>query len=427
MTLDVVVLFAILFISITLTVPVGFALGLASMVTFAIFSDVSMIIVPQSSVTGLDSFPMMAIPFFIMAGIVMSKGGVAKRLVNVADALVGHITGGLAIVTTMACMFFGSISGSAAATCSAIGGFMIPEMKAKGYDAPFAASITACAGTIGLLIPPSLSLVIYGVVTNTSIGDLFIAAIIPGILMTIALSVACYLYAKKHGYVGGKRIGLKATLKIVWDAKWSLGAPVIILGGIYSGFFTPTEAAVVSIVYAIIVGMFIYRELDLKNLYGAAVEAMAINGMIMFMLGLATVFAKYVTLAQVPYKIVAFISSFTDSAIVILLLMNAFLLLVGCIMDNIPALIVLSPIMLPLALQAGLNHVQFGVMIVLNTTIGIVTPPYGPNLFIGATLAGTKMERMMKPLLPLLLALLIVLAIVTYIPQVSTVFLEKWQ
>ena len=423
--MDVVLLFIVLFVCITLTVPVGFSLGLASIVVFFLYSDVPLTLVAQSSVTGVDSFPMMAIPFFIMAGVVMSLGGVAKRLVNVANALIGHVTGGLSIVTTLACMFFGSISGSASATTSAIGGFMIPEMKKHGYDAPFAATISACAGTIGLIIPPSLSFVIYGVVTNTSITELFIAAIIPGILMGVALSIVCYFYSKKSGYLGGPRSTFKQTMATIWDAKWSLMAPVIILGGIYSGIFTPTEAAVTAIVYSIFVGMFIYRELNFQKLYQCAVESMALNGMIMFMLGLATVFAKYVTLVHVPLKIVTFITNFTDSGLVILLLLNVFLLLIGCIMDNIPAIIVLAPIMLPLATQAGLDPVQFGIMIVLNTTIGLVTPPYGPNLFIGASIAGTKMERMMKPLLPMILSLIVILAIVTYIPQISTIFLNR--
>lgn len=421
--MDIVILFLILFACIALTVPVGYSLALATLICFRLYTSIPLLTVAQTCITGLDSFPLLAIPFFILSGIIMSEGGVAKRLVIFANSFLGHISGGLAIVTTVTCMFFGAISGSASATTSAIGGIMIPEMKKGGYPSGFAASLSASAGIIGIIIPPSIAFVIYGVVTQSSITDLLIAGIIPGVLMTIALCIVSYMLAKKNNVPKTEKTTAKVRLEAFWDAKWALLSPVIILGGIYTGYFTPTEAAVISIVYSVFIGMFVYRELTLKGLYDALKETMLLSGMIMFMMALATAFARYVTLAQVPAKVVAGITGFTDSPFIILLLINIFLLLVGCIIDNIPALTILAPILLPLALEAGLSVVQFGVVIVINTSIGLITPPYGPNLFIASAIAKCKLEEMMKPLVPMFLVLVAALMIVTYFPGISTIFL----
>lgn len=422
--MDVIVLFGVLFLCITLSVPIGFGIAIATTLAFFLFSNIDLIAIAQTATTGLDSFPMMAIPFFIFAGELMGSGGVARRLVDVAHNIIGHVTGGLAMTTAVTCMFFGAISGSACATVSAIGGVMIPEMERKGYDRGFAASLSACSGTIGLIIPPSIAFVIYGVVTGTSIGDLFIAGIVPGVLMTIAICITCYIMAKKHGYIGGERTSLKVTLNSIWEGKWAILSPLIILGGIYSGVFTPTEAAVVSCVYAIIIGLFVHKELTWKKIYEDSVSTMVLTGIAMFLLGVATAFAKYLTLAQVPPKVVAFMTGVTDNPILLMLMINLFLLLVGCFIDNIPATIILSPILLPVAMSTGLTAIQFGMILTLNLTIGLVTPPYGANLFIASAIADLPMERMFRTLVPLLISLLIVLMIVTYLPGVSTVFLD---
>ncbi|MDL2254466.1 TRAP transporter large permease, partial [Ruminococcaceae bacterium OttesenSCG-928-I18] len=371
--MDVLFLFGSLLVLIALSVPIGFAIGISTVLTFVFFTDQPLVMITQSLTTGLDSFPMMAIPFFILAGTTMSTGGVARRLIDVAQNAIGHRTGGLSMVTAVTCMFFGAITGSANATVSAIGGVMVPQMVRKGYDRNYAASLAACSGTIGLIIPPSIAFVIYGVVTGTSIGDLFIAGVVPGVLMTIAICIVCYISSRREGYVGGKKATRKELGRSIWDAKWAILSPIIILGGIYSGIFTPTEAAVVSVVYSIIIGAFVHKELTWKGLYLALRDAMLLTGISMYLLGVATAFAKYLTLAQVPAKVVGMITGITTNPILLLLIMNIFLLLVGCVVDNIPATIILSPILLPLAIQAGLTPVQFGVMITLNLTIGLVT------------------------------------------------------
>lgn len=410
-------LFVIMFALMALTVPIGYAIAMAAAFCFINFTKIPVSIVAQSAITGLDSFPMLACPFFILAGNLMSKGGLAKRLVNVMQAFFGHLTGGLSIAAIVTCMFFGAISGSATATVSAVGGFMMPEMKERGYDAGYCASLMSCAGSLGVFIPPSLTLVFYGLVTQTSIADLFIATIPAGVMITVALCIVAWRLSKKYNYPLEKRIPLKEAFRCVWDAKWALICPIIILGGIYSGIFTPTEAAIVSVVYAIIIGVFVYKELTLKDIYNTLLESMATNGMIMFLLAFATGFAKYVTLAQVPQQIVTAILGFTSNRFIILLLINILVLITGCVIDNVPNIMILSPILLPLAMKAGLTPIEFGVIISVNTSIGLVTPPYGADLFVGATIAKCKVEDTFKPLIPFVVAQVICLFILTYIPQ----------
>lgn len=421
--MESIFLFGFFVVLLTLSVPIGYAIGIATSLTLVLFSDISPVMVSQSAIMGIDSFPLMALPFFLLAGNIMSAGGIARRLLDFANILFSAFTGGLAIVTTVSCMFFAAVSGSAIATTAAIGSFMIPAMKEKGYNESFAASLTAASGTIGVIIPPSIPFVIYGVVVGTSIGDLFIAGIIPGILMGCALIFTSYLLAKKYGY---KRTGHFPSVREVWvsfkRAIWALLAPVIVLGGIYAGIFTPTEAAVTAVFYSLFVGTFIYKELDLKSLYKNLFDAMFINGITTFMIGFSLAFASYLSIKQIPVTITTFIVSITTNKYILFFLLNVFLLAIGTLIDGIPATIILSPILLPIVTKLGMTPITFGVVLTLNLAIGFITPPYGINLFVASSIGKVSIESMMKYMGYFFTALMFVLFITTYVPA-TTMFL----
>ena len=408
------VLFVVLIALIMIGVPVGFALGGATIIIMQFFTKLDLSMVASYSVTGVDSLTMMAIPFFILSGVVMSVGGLARRLVDVAASLVGWMMGGLGAVVSLASMFFGAISGSSLATVSCIGGIMVPEMQKKGYDLGYSAVFTACAGTIGAVIPPSIPLVVYGVCTSTSIGDLFLGGVFPGVMIGIALIISNYIICKKKGYVGAERKSGREILKAVWEAKWALFAPVIILGGIYSGIFTPTEASVVSVVYSTIVALFIYKEITWKDLYNAIVGAAVTNGTTTFLLGLSTAFAALLSFEQIPSMLTTAIINFTDNKFLFLMLVNVILLVIGCFIDNIPATTILAPMLLPAMNAFGVDPVTFGVFMTMNLLIGLVTPPYGCKV---------KMEDMLKNIAVPLVTLIICLLLMTYVPWFTTWFL----
>lgn len=417
--MNIVVLFALLFILVTISVPVGLCIGGATIVTLILFSDLDLQIISQYAVTGIDSFPMMAIPFFILAGTIMSVGGIASRLIDVAACILGWVTGGLGAIVAVASMFFGALSGSSLATVSAIGSIMVPQMQKKGYDLGYSAAFTACAGTVGAVIPPSIPLVIYGVCTGTSIGDLFIAGILPGILIGIGLIIGNYYFCKKKGYKGEEKIPPKKTLKTIWEAKWALIAPVIILGGIYTGMFTPTESAVVAVVYSIIISVFVYREMTFKELYNAFERTVVVNGITTFLLGISTAFAAYLSMAQIPAKLMDWLIGITDNKYLFLLIVNVALLIIGCVFDNIPATIILSPMLLPTVLAFGIDPVHFGILLTVNLLIGLVTPPYGCSLFVASAVCEVSMERMLKNIGIPFLCLIISLLLITYVPQLT--------
>lgn len=423
--MDVITLFLIFFILLMLSVPIGYAIGIATLITLISFSNIPITMIAQNAVAGVDSFPLLAIPFFMLAGNLMSSGGIAKRLVDFFESIIGHITGGLGMVTVVVCMFFAAISGSAVATVSAVGAFMIPEMVKHGYSKSFSAALTAAAGTIGVIIPPSVPFVIYGVVSGSSITELFTAGFLPGILMGVALIIICYIVSKKNGYKGtDKKISLKDILISFKKAFWAILSPVIILGGIYSGKFTPTEAAVISVVYSFVIGVFIYKELDFKGAYTAFKDAIVVNGATTFMVGLSTAFAALLTMEQIPAKIASFILSISNNSFIVLLLINIFLLLVGMFIDNIPATIILTPILLPIAISFGMSPITFGIMLTMNLAIGFCTPPYGIDLFVASAISKVGMDEISKQILKMIVSLIIVLLLVTYIKPVTTIFLK---
>ena len=413
------VLFVSFFLLLLLTVPIGYSIGIATLIALVFAGDgtIPLLMICQKAVTGCDSFPLMAVPFFMLAGNLMSGGGIAKRILDFFDTFMGFIIGGLSMVTTITCMFFAAISGSAMATTSAVGSFMIPAMKEHGYDEGFSAGICAAAGTIGVIIPPSVPFVIYGVATGTSITDLFKAGFLPGIAMGIALMVVCFFISKKEGFKGEtKEFSLKAVWVSFKEAFWALLSPVIILGGIYSGYFTPTEAAVISVVYSYIVGRFVYHELDRKGAYKALHDTIVVNGATTFMVGLSSAFAAYLSLAGIPRQLAAAMLQVTDNKILLFIIINIFLLVVGCLVDNIPATIILAPILLPVVKSLGMSPVTFGIMLTMNLAIGFCTPPYGIDLFVASAISGVSIGKMMKYMFWFIFALLIVLALVTYWP-----------
>lgn len=421
---DVLVVFISLFVLLSISVPVGLSIGGATILAIVLFTDLDLMVLAQYCVTGVDSFSLLAIPFFILAGTIMSVGGIARRLIDLAAALVGWITGGLGAVVAVSSMFFGAISGSSLATVSAIGSIMVPQMVRKGYDLGYSAVFTACAGTVGAVIPPSIPLVIYGCVTGTSIGDLFIGGILPGILIGIGLIIGNYMVCKKRGYVGEERKPIKGLLKSTWDAKWALLAPIIILGGIYTGIFTPTEAAVVAVVYSIIVSIFFYKEATLKDLYEAFITTASVNGITTFLVGISTGFAAYLSMARVPRALTEWLIGITDEKVVFLLIVNVMLLLIGCVVDNIPATVILSPMLLPAMLEYGVDPVHFGVFMTINLLIGLVTPPYGCSLFVASAVCNVKMEEMLKNMIVPFVTLIICLLIITYVPGLTLMFIR---
>lgn len=418
------VLFGSFAILLFLTVPIGISIGLATLITILYSGSLPLEFLAKELVTSVDSFPLMAVPFFILAGEIMGKGGISERLFRVANALVGNKTGGFAIATIITCMFFAAISGSGPATVAAIGGIMIPAMVRQGYDRKFAAATVAAAGSIGVIIPPSIPMVIYGVTGNTSIGDLFIAGIVPGILVGLAMMVWAYIYSKKMGYKGSDEpTSIINILKSIWEAKWALLIPVIILGGIYGGYFTPTEAAVIAVVYGLFASMVLYRELKWRDLPKVINDSALTTATVLIIVGTATAFGRLLTIEQVPNRIAESMMSFSENPIVIILLITALLLVVGMFMDTLAAIIILTPILLPIAVQIGYDPVHFGILMVVNLAIGFFTPPVGVNLFVASGISGVRMEILSKAVLPFLVAMLITLLFIMFIPQLVLVFL----
>lgn len=415
--------FALLLI---LRVPIGISLGMSSLITIFASGVVQPTYLAQGLVTGADSFSLMAVPFFVLAGELMATGGISRRLLNIADAFLGRKYGGLALVTVVACMFFAAISGSGPATVAAIGGLTIPSMLKQGYDRPFAGAISAAAGSIGVIIPPSIPMVMYCVATGVSVGAMFMGGVIPGILIGVSLCVYSSLYSKKHKYINAEAAPFSwgNVGRSLVDGIWALLVPVIILGGIYGGIFTPTEAAAVAVAYGLIVGLFVYRDLKAKDLYRIFGSAALTTATIMVILGTATTFGRILTLERIPTMIASFFESVAKGPIMLMILINILLLIVGCFMETNAAIIILAPIFLPIVESMGINPVHFGIVMVVNLAIGFVTPPLGVNLFVACNVANAKLEEICKGILPILGVMIVDLLLITYIEPLST-FLPK--
>ena len=415
--------FAIFFLCLIINIPIAFSLGVAVVGTILITSAAPMTLITQALVTSVDSFTLLAIPFFVLAGDIMATGGISQKLVNFGKSLFGNMAGSLGIITIFCCAVFAAISGSGPATVAAIGGILIPYMIRDGYERPFAATLAAVGGCLGPIIPPSISFIMFGVVAGVSITDLFLAGVVPGLLIAVTVIICSYIVSKRKGFgvkAVKERTSFKNVMRALNDAKWALLLPVIILGGIYGGIFSPTEASVVACVYGLIVSLFIHREMKFKDLGTTFGRTAMTVGSCLVLVTCAKAFGELLTLMQVPANVSNFISSVTDSSAVVLLLINILLLIVGCFMDPVSAILILAPLLIPIAKTYNINLIHFGTVMVINLIIGQVTPPVGINLFIGSKIAEVSLEKTFK-WLPLFLGVLIIdLILITYIPSLST-------
>ncbi len=421
MLISVVVLLGIFFVLVMMGVPIAVSIALASVSTLMLSMsfDPAMTAMAQRLAGGLDSFTLLAIPFFVISGYLMGQGGIAKRLIEAAKALVGTLPGGLALVNTLSCMLFGSISGSAVAATSAIGTFMVPTMEKEGYDKNFSTAVTVTGSILGLLIPPSNVLIVYAVAAGSvSIAALFMAGYVPGILAGLALMIVAAGYAKKEGYPRSSRIPMRAAVKKLLQAGPSILMILIVVGGIIAGVFTATEASAIAVIYALVLSL-IYREINIKDLPEILLKSIETTAMVLLLIGVSTGMAWVLAYENIPQAISDGLLVISDNPIIILLLINIILLVVGAFLDITPAILIFTPIFLPVVVELGMSPLHFGIMLVLNLSIGLCTPPVGSVLFVGCAVAGTTIQKLIKPLVLLYAALIVALLLVTYVPFLS--------
>ena len=414
------ILFISLILFLLLSVPIGVSLGLSSLAVIVTQNPISMETFVQSMLQGLNSFPLMAVPLFTFAGEVMGKGGISRRLIDVSSLLTGRFTGGLGIVTIITSLFFAAIAGTGSAAVAAIGLIMIPTMVKKGYDKGYASALVATAGTVGVIIPPSVCMVVYAVAAGASISGLFMAGIVPGILIGVGLIIYSVIYSKKHGYKGDdKKYTAKEAGKTIVNAIPGLMIPVIILGGIYGGIFTPTEAAAIAGIYGVLIGIFVYKEIKFKDLLHLAFRSVLMSAPVLMIIGISTGFGRILTITQVPTAIANMILGITNSKILVLLLINILLLIVGTFMETNAAIIILTPILLPIVTMLGVNPIHFGIIVVMNLSIGFITPPLGANLFMACQVGEISFDNLVKKIWPWIFVMLVLLMLITYIPGIS--------
>lgn len=414
-----------LFILLALSVPIAVTLGLAA--TAALQSaGTPLVLMAQSVYESLDSFGLMAVPFFVLAGTLMQSGGIAQRLVDLANALVGWIQGGLGACVVLTSMFFATMSGSSSATTAAIGSVLIPAMEKKGYPRSLAGAIAAASGELGVIIPPSIPMIVYALSANVSVADLFLAGILPGILIGLSLIATVYVVAWINGYDVVGHISLSQwagnLMKAFRRASLAILMPVLILGGIYGGVFTATEASVVAVIYGLVIGVYVYKELRWRDVIGLLGRSAITSAIILLIVGFASIFAYVLTVNQIPHHVGAFVTGISKNPVVFLLLVNVLLFVTGMFMETLAAIIILAPILAPAAVAYGINPIHFGCIMVVNLAIGMVTPPVGVNLFVVCQVARIRLEKLVRPLLVFLAVLILDVLVITYVPALTTWF-----
>ncbi|MBQ6439329.1 MAG: TRAP transporter large permease [Mogibacterium sp.] len=424
-------LFILFVVFLIIAIPVGITLGITAVLPhiFDPSFTVGAKYLIRAMFGGLDSFPLLAVPMFVLSGIIMAKGGISRKIFDIFAYFFGRFTAGMPCAVIVTCLFYGAISGSAPATVAAVGSMTIPILIGLGYDKTFSTSVVAVAGGLGVIIPPSIPFIMYGMASGASVSDLFLAGIIPGLVIAVLLMGYSVLYCKKNGEdkvrieseIG--KLHEKGFMNVFKESFWAILSPVIVLGCIYSGITSPTEAAVISVYYALIVSLFIYKEIRLKDLWGILVEAIKTFTPILFILAASTAFSRVLTLMQVPQTVSSFILGNFSSKILILLVINVFLLIVGMVMDTTPAILILTPILLPIAQGIGMDPIQFGVIMVVNLAIGFVTPPIGVNLFVASALTDVPVMEIAKKALPMIGLFLVALLLFTFVPAFSLVLL----
>ena len=407
--------FAILLI---LGFPIVFAIGISSVLALWVL-NIDILVLAQNLIAGTQKFPLLAIPGFILAGDFMTAGGLSSHLMKVASSLVRHVTGGMGMVSVLSSMFFACLTGSAPATTATIGSIMIPEMEKRGYTRRFATALATSVGPLGQIIPPSIPFIVWGVIAEQSITRLFLAGVVPGIIDGMGYMVVCYFIAKRAGIPRETRASFGEIGRAAYDGKWALIAPVIILGGIYGGIFTPTEASMIGVIYGLFVGLFVYKGMRYSDIFPLVLKAMRTTAIVMFIVSMAAVFGWLLAYEQVPAKIVNLIIGVSTNRIVILLLLNLMLLLIGAVMDNLAAMVILGGLLINLGNQMGIDPIQLGPIIVINFAVGMETPPLGYSLFVGASISGLSIEEISRGMIPFFLVDVGMLMLVTFVPWIT--------
>ena len=418
-TLSTLILLGSFIVMIILRFPIAYAVGISTVLCMSSMGQ-NLVTLPQQMVKGVWSFSLMAVPFFITMGVLMGTGGISDKLIALANSLVGWMRGGLAMVNIVASYFFGGISGSAAADTASLGSILIPMMVDEGYDPDFSTAVTITSSCEGLLVPPSHNMVIYATTAGgVSVGALFMAGYLPGALLAISLMVGSYILSVKNNYPKGAKFSLKAFGKQIVDSVWALAAVIIVVFGVVGGIFTATESAAIAVIYSLFVSVFIYKGLDWKGVWQSLEKCVDTLAIVMILIAMSAAFGNCLTLLHVPAKAAQLITSISSSPVVVILLLNVILLVLGMIMDMAPIILIATPILLPVATSVGLHPIQFGIMMVLNCGIGLLTPPVGAVLFIGSAVAKRPMEKVVKATLPFYLCMILALLLISFVPDIS--------